>query len=193
MPHFMRNPDARNLLLTAAISAGTGRHDGDWEVVWYGDGSKLPEWLVTTSLSEAAEQATTAALAHFVEGLLDFEAELQFAIYPWDYGKTAPIYDVTAEDHQYRAHDIVAQSPDIAAPTLEELVEQMALQPRGSEAMLRWIRRFEDLLATADPSIDTLLGLTSSDGNPGQPGLTAERTARRGRTLRLWPSRRSSH
>ena len=47
------------------------------------------------------------------------------------------MYDITAEDGHYQAHDIVADSPDIAAPTLEELVEQMAVQPHGSEAMLR--------------------------------------------------------
>jgi hypothetical protein len=46
---------------------------------------------------------------------------------------------------QYRAHDIAANSADIAAPTLEDLVEQMAVQPRGSKAMLRWVRRFQDL------------------------------------------------
>jgi hypothetical protein len=105
--------------------------------------------MVATSLSEAAAWATTAALVHFAEGRLAPEAELQFAIYPWDYGKMAPMYDITAEAGQYQAHDIVGDSPDIAAPTLEELVEQMAAQPGGSEAMLRWIRRFQDLPAAA--------------------------------------------
>lgn len=59
----------------------------------------------------------------------------------------APIYDISAEAGRYRAHDIAGDSPDIAAPTLEELVEQMAEQPRGGEAMLRWVRQFQDLPA----------------------------------------------
>jgi hypothetical protein len=61
----------------------------------------------------------------------------------------APMYDITAEVGQYKAHDIVADGPDIAAPTLEELVEQMAVQPRGNEAMLRWVRRIQDLPTAA--------------------------------------------
>jgi hypothetical protein len=149
MPLFGRKSRARNELLTAIISAGTGPHAGEWEVIWIGQGGKEPSRLVTTSLSSAAEQATTAALAHFAEGRLIPEAELQFAIYPWDYGEMGPMYDITTEVGQYQAHDIVADSPDIAAPTLEELVEQMALQPRGNEAMLRWVRRFQDLPTAA--------------------------------------------
>jgi hypothetical protein len=149
MPLFGRKSRARNDLLTAVISAGTGPHDREWEVIWIGEGGKRPSRLVTTSLSSAAERATTAALAHFADGRLIPEAELQFAIYPWDYGKMAPMYDITAGVGQYRAHDIVAHCPDIAAPTLEELVEQMAVQPRGNEAMLRWVRRFQDLPTAA--------------------------------------------
>jgi hypothetical protein len=149
MPLFVRKSRARNKLLTAIISAGTGRHIAEWEIIWIGEGGKQPRRTVTTSLSVAAEQATAAALVHFAEGRLNPEAELQFAIYPWDYGQMAPMYDITAEASQYRAHDIVAHSPDIAAPTLEELVEQMAVQPRGSEGMLRWVRRFQDLPTAA--------------------------------------------
>ena len=153
MPLFGRKSRARNELLTAIISAGTGRHGGEWEVIWIGQGGKEPRRLVTTSLSEAAEQATTAALAHFAEGRMIPESELQFAIYPWDYGKMAPMYDITTQARQYRAHDIVADSPGIVAPTLEELIEQVAVQPRGSEAMLRWVRRFQDLPAVATSRI----------------------------------------
>jgi hypothetical protein len=149
VPIFSRKNRTRNGLLTAIISAGAGRHEGEWEVIWIGEGGQKPRRLVTTSLPEAAEQATTAALANFVESRLIPEAELQFAIYPWDYGKMAPMYDITAEDGLYHAYDIVADSPDIAAPTLEGLVEQMAAQPGGSEAMLRWVRPFRDLPTAA--------------------------------------------
>jgi hypothetical protein len=61
MPLFGRRSSARNGPLTAVISAGTGPHDGEWEVIWIGQGGKVPRRFVTTSLSTAAEQATTAA------------------------------------------------------------------------------------------------------------------------------------
>jgi hypothetical protein len=140
---------ARNRLLTAIISAGWDFREGEWEVIWVGEGGKEPARMVATSVSQAAERATAAALAHFAEGRLVPDAELQFAIYPWDYGKDAPMYDITVDASQYWAQDIVAGGPAIAAPTLEELVEQMALQPRGTEAMLRWVRRFAELPSAA--------------------------------------------
>ena len=149
MPLFGLKSRARNGPLTAVISARTGSAEGEWEIIWIGQGGREPKRLVTTGLSEAAAQAATAALAHVAEARLAPDAELQFAIYPWDYGKMAPIYDIATEDGQYRAHDIVSDSPDITAPTLEELVEQMAGQPRGGEAMLRWVRRFQDLPTAA--------------------------------------------
>lgn len=136
-------------LLTAIISAGWDDHEGEWEVIWVGRVARSLTEMVATSLSEAADWATTAALVHFTEGLLVPDAELQFAIYPRDYGKMAPMYDITAEAGQFEAHDIVGDSPDIAAPTLEELVEQMTLQPSGNEAMLRWVRSFADLPTTS--------------------------------------------
>ena len=149
MPLLGRKRRDRGQLLTAVISAGAGFRDGEWEVIWVGEGGKEPSRMVATSLSEAAVWATTAALALFAEGRLISEAQLQFAIYPWDYGRMAPMYEITAEACQYRAHDIVGDSPEIAAPSLEELVEQMAVQPRGSEAMLQWVRRFQDLPSAA--------------------------------------------
>jgi hypothetical protein len=147
MPLFGRKSHLRNGPLTAVISAGTGRHAGEWKVIWIGPGGREPKQLVTTNLTAAVEEATAVALAHFAGGRLSLEAELQFAIYPWDYGQRAPIYDITAVAGRYRAHDIAGDSPDIAAPTLEELVKQMAEQPRGGEAMLRWVRQFQDLPA----------------------------------------------
>jgi hypothetical protein len=149
MALFWRKRQPQNDLLTAIISAGWDDHEGEWEVIWVGQGGKEPARMVATSLSEAADWATTAALVHFTEGRLVPDAELQFAIYPWDYGKMAPMYDITTEAGHYEAHDIVSDSPDIAAPTLEELVEQMALQPSGNEAMLRWVRSFADLPTTS--------------------------------------------
>jgi hypothetical protein len=150
MAVFGRKVRARNGPLTAIISAGTGHHEGEWQVIWVGQGGKDPARLVTTSLSGAAEQATAAGQAHHAEGRLVPDAELQFAIYPFpEYGDMAPMYDITGEDGQYQAHDIVSDSPDVASATLEGLVEQVALQQRGGEAMLRWVRRFQDLPTAA--------------------------------------------
>lgn len=128
-------------LLTGIIS----ERDGVWEIAWVGDGSRQPRRFEAPGLSEAANQATTAALSLWVVGPADPDAELQLAIYPWDYGDKAPMYDITRRDGVYQAHDIVTASPDVAAPTLEELVGQIALQPLGNQAMLRWVRRFADL------------------------------------------------
>lgn len=149
MPIFGRKNRAQDELLTAIISARTGHHEGEWEIIWVGEGGRELQRMVAGSLSEACASAATAALAHFGAGRLLPEAELQFAIYPWDYAKMAPMYDISAGADGYFAHDIVGDSPDIAAPTLEGLVEQMAMQPGGSEAMLRWVRRFEDLPTAA--------------------------------------------
>jgi hypothetical protein len=133
-------------LLTGIIA----ERSGVWEIDWVGDGSREPRTSKAPGLTEAADQAATTALALWTVGPAFPDAELQLAIYPWNnYGKMAPMYDITEQDGEYQAHDIVAGSPDIAAPTLEELVEQMALQPQGDQAMLRWVRRFADLSTAA--------------------------------------------
>lgn len=144
-PWLYGRPPRAPQLLTGIIS----ERDGVWEIAWVGDGRRRPRRFEAPGLSEAADQATTAALALWMAIPPDPEAALQLAIYPWDYGYMAPMYDVTGQDGGYQAHDQVAHSPDIAAPTLEGLVEQMAMQAGGKEGMLRWIRRFADLPAAA--------------------------------------------
>jgi hypothetical protein len=148
MPVFGRRKGAPCLLLTAIISAGTGNHDGEWEVIWIGDGRgcKEPQRLVTASLSEAAEQATASALALYAAGDLAPDADLQFAIYPWDYGKSAPIFEVSGGPDSFTACNSFDDSaPTVSAGTLEELVAEVGGQPDGAEAMLRWGRPFSNL------------------------------------------------
>jgi len=144
MPLFGRRMPARCALLTGIIAADAA----GWGVTWVGDGRgcKEPPELVAGSLSEAAEQSTALALALFAAGELVPEAELQFAIYPWDYGKNAPIFDVDGRPGSFTASNMF---DDAAAPvlgaTLEELVTQLGMQPGGHAAMLRWARPFAAL------------------------------------------------
>jgi hypothetical protein len=42
MPLFGRKVRPRNRLLTAIIPAGWGVHEGEWEVIWVGEGGKEP-------------------------------------------------------------------------------------------------------------------------------------------------------
>jgi hypothetical protein len=135
-------------LLTAVISAGG--HDGGWDVTWIGDGRgcKEPEGFVAASLSGAVEQATVSALSLYSARELAPSADLQFAIYPWDYGKDAPIYDIILAAGEFRAENMLDNSgPRISASSLEGLVAELRKQPAGNAAMLRWGRPFADLSA----------------------------------------------
>jgi hypothetical protein len=148
MPLFGRRNRAQCGLLTGILSASPGDRDGEWEVIWVGDGGgcKEPRKFVAASLSEAAGQATTSALALYAVGELAPDAELQFAIYPWDYGKNAPIFDVDGRPGSFTASNLFdeAAAPVLGA-TLEELVAHVGMQPGGDAAMLRWARPFAGL------------------------------------------------
>lgn len=152
MPLFGRRNRAQCGLLTGILSASPGDRDGEWEVIWVGDGGgcKEPRKFVAASLSEAAGQATTSALALYAVGELAPDAELQFAIYPWDYGKNAPIFDVSGGPGSFTATNMFDDSaPVVSAGTLEELVAEVGRQPEGAAAMLRWGRPFAGLPAAA--------------------------------------------
>jgi hypothetical protein len=73
------------------------------------------------------------------------DAELQFAIYPWDYGKNASIHDISVLPAQFRARDILGSDREISAESLEGLVAALATEPSGDKAMLRWIRPFAEM------------------------------------------------
>jgi hypothetical protein len=146
MPLFGRRLRARCALLTGIISAGAN----GWEVSWVGDGAgcREPPGLVAASLSEAAEQSTALALALFAAGELAPEAELQFAIYPWDYGKSAPIFDVDGSQGSFTASNMFDEAAaPVRGATLEELVTHVGMQPGGDAAMLRWSRALAGLSA----------------------------------------------
>jgi hypothetical protein len=144
MAMFGRQAQALELL-TAIIS----ERDGIWEIAWVGDGSRQPRRFEAASLTEATDQATTAALALWASGPQHPDAELQLAIYPWDYGDKAPMYDVTSGVGMFYASDLLGSGQRATAPTLEDLVTLIATQPLGDQAMLRWVRKFADLPAAA--------------------------------------------
>ena len=142
MPRFGRGRSRpASGLLTGVISA----KQDEWEVFWIGEGRNEPQEFLAPSLTEAADQATTAALAMYVVGPMLPDAELQFAIYPWDYGKNAPMYDISALPGQFRARDIQGSDREITAESLEGLVAALRGEPSGDKAMLRWVRPFAEL------------------------------------------------
>jgi hypothetical protein len=140
MPRFGRRSHARPALLTGVISAD----DAEWEVFFVGDRMKEPARFTAASLTEAADQATAAALAMNMARPLS-GAALQFAIYPWDYALNAPIYDISGTPGQFRARDIQGSDREITAESLEGLVEALRTEPAVDRAMLRWERPFAAL------------------------------------------------
>jgi|SRR5215469_10218083 len=141
MPLFGRKSRSQSRLLTAVISA----RQRDWEVFWIGDGGKEPRSFRAAGLTDAADQATEAAVALDAAGPPLLNAELQFVIYPWDYGDNAPIYDISGAQGEFMARDIQGSEREITGSSLEELVAALGGEPAGSQAMLRWVRPFAAL------------------------------------------------
>jgi hypothetical protein len=142
MPLFRRNAHSMCGLLTGVVSERRGK----WETFWIAESTRYePRPFIAASLTEAADQATTAALAKYVTGSYHPDAELQLTIYPWDYGKNAPMYDISGGPGEFRARDIQGSDREIAAESLEGLVVALSAEPSGSAAMLRWVRPFDAL------------------------------------------------
>jgi hypothetical protein len=129
--------------LTCMVSA---RDDG-WQLTWVGEGRNEPPDFEADTLTEATDQAAAAALALYMVGPRPPGAELDFAIYPWDYGRNAAIYDVSGAPGQFRAKDIQGSDREVEADSLEGLVAAIRAQPGGDVAMLRWLRPFAELPA----------------------------------------------
>jgi hypothetical protein len=144
MPLFRRNAHSMCNLLTGVVSERRGK----WEVFWIAESTRYePRGFNAASLTEAADQATAAALAKYLTGSYVPDAELALAIYPWDYGKNAPMYDISGGPGEFRARDIQGSDREIAAESLEGLVAALSAEPSGNAAMLRWVRPFADLPA----------------------------------------------
>jgi hypothetical protein len=143
MPLFSRktNPELARTL-TCMLFAG----DGVWAINWMSDNArKEPPEFEAASLTDAVEQAATAALALWSPRQLVPGARLDFAIYPWRYGKNGAIYDISGGPGDFTARDIVGSNREVRAPSLEGLVEAVGHEPGGDAAMLRWVRPFAEL------------------------------------------------
>jgi hypothetical protein len=147
MPLFGRktNPDIAGVL-TCLVSA----EDDAWAVSWMSDNTrKEPPEFEAASLTEAVDQAATAALALWSVRPLVPGALLDFAIYPWRYGKNGAIYDISGRPGDFTARDIQGSNREVRASSLEGLVEAVSQQPGGDVAMLRWDRPFAELATDA--------------------------------------------
>ena len=143
MPVFRRktSPDTAGLL-TCMLFA----EEGVWAINWMSDNTrKEPPEFEAASLTEAVDQAATAALALWSTRPLIPGAQLDFAIYPWRYGKNGAIYDISGRPGDFTARDIMGSNRQVQAPSLEGLVDAVSQEPGGDAAMLRWVRPFADL------------------------------------------------
>lgn len=133
-----RQPGA---LITGVVSART---DG-WSVSWAGDGA-TPAALRAPSLSEAADQATAAVAALYAGSPPNPGAELQFAIYPWDY-RDGPIFDISGSRGGFAAKDLRSSLPAVSGATLEDLVAAVEDMPGAgtSHCMFRWVQQISAL------------------------------------------------
>jgi hypothetical protein len=153
VPLFRSRP--RSALLTAIISVDQDQ----WNVIWIGSGGlKEPSKFNAPTLTEAAEQATTAAVARQAGSRRAPGGELQFAVYPWAYQKGGPIYRVTREPDRFKAGD---SEREITAGTLEDLVAALRREPSGKQGMLLWIRQFADLIVLTRASMQPGRGLSA--------------------------------
>ena len=143
MPLCGRKPSRNTWSVACLVSA---ERDG-WQVSWIGEGKNEPAEFEAASLTEATDQAARAALALYAVGPRPPGADLQFAIYPWDYGRNGAIYDISGSAGKFKARGIVGSEREIAAESLEGLVAALRQEPRGDTAMLQWIRPFAGLPA----------------------------------------------
>ncbi len=111
--------------------------EGGWSVSWVGDGV-WPKDVRAWTLTQAVDDAVTAVTDLYASFPPVNEAELQFAIYPWNYNG-GPIFEITKQGSEFAAHDTMGSNRTVRAASLEGLIEAIAPQANDN-AMLRWIR-----------------------------------------------------
>ena len=122
------------------------REIDSWTVVW--DDERIqPTEIRAPGLTEAADQAAVLAVAHQAAQPLGQDAELQLAIYPWDY-VDGPMFDITAGPSGFTATDMlgIARAP-LQGSSLEDLVFAAGnlTDRRAAGAMLMWTRPVAEL------------------------------------------------
>ena len=132
----------------ASLLTGTvGPAKGGWRVDWWGDGA-VPPSVTAGSLTEATDQAGLAAAVLYASSEPMPEAELQLAIYPWDYAKGAPMFDISGGPGHFVAQDIQSSELAVEGASLEDLVALVGQMPDGKRSMFRWVRRVSELPTT---------------------------------------------
>lgn len=119
--------------------------DGGWSVFFVGDGLEPPK-VRACSLSEVTDGAAAAVASLYAAHPPVDDAELQLAIYPWDY-RGGAILDITGERGSFSARDIQGSDLAVRGATLEDLVTAVERLPEVSpdKAMFRWIRPIASL------------------------------------------------
>jgi hypothetical protein len=143
MPLFRRKTDP---LLARTLTCMLTAADGVWAISWLSDNiKKEPPEFEAASLTEAVEQASTAALALWSTQPLIPDAQLDFAIYPRRGGKIDAIYEISGGPGDFTAREFQGSNREVRAPSLDGLVEAVSREPGGDAAVLRWVRPFAEL------------------------------------------------
>jgi hypothetical protein len=125
-----RGPDP---LMTAVV--GLDAQLG-WSVTFASYGVEPGEFWAA-SLTEAIDQAKRAVIDLYGRFPPVPDAEVQFAIYPWEYD-AGPIYEVSLRGGQFVATDTTGESARVyRASSLEHLVAAMTPYA-NDDTMLRW-------------------------------------------------------
>ncbi|HEU0237992.1 MAG TPA: hypothetical protein VFR11_01760, partial [Micromonosporaceae bacterium] len=121
-------------LITAVV-----RRDepGGWSLSWVGDG-RWPTELRASTLTELVEQASAAVTDLYARYPPVAGAELQFAIYPWDYHR-GPMFAVEKHDQLFIARDELGGGHELQANSLGDLITT-AEHDYGADSMLHWVR-----------------------------------------------------
>jgi hypothetical protein len=126
-----RSPDQ---LLTAIVGLD---QDLGWSVTFASDGVE-PGDLWAASLTEAIDQSKRAVVDLYGRFSPVPGAEVQFAIYPWEYD-AGPIYEISMRGDQLVATDSTGESSRVfQASTFEHLVAAMTPYA-NDDTMLTWI------------------------------------------------------
>jgi hypothetical protein len=116
--------------------------NGGWSVSWVGDGVS-PNVVRAWTLTQVVDDAAAAVVELYANFPPVENAELNFAIYPWNYDG-GPMFEITKRGSELTAHDTMGSNRTLRAASLEGLVEAIA-PDADDNAMLQWIRPVSQL------------------------------------------------
>jgi hypothetical protein len=109
----------------------------------------VPPEFKGRSLTAVTDRAAAQVTAMYSGKPQGADAELQFAIYPWEGNPGNVILDITTSTNGLVARDIQGTEIAVEGASLEELVQKgETMLPNPKEAMFRWIRRVSELQKT---------------------------------------------